>query len=161
MEKEMTSAGTELRGPVDFVLIEFPGDKLTGRGAEALIELVDRGIISIYDLMVIGKNPAGETYMVDMSASDVPELGGFKELAWAISGLLTEEDVEEAANAMEPGTLAVLIVYENVWSIPFIVAAWESGGKLVASARLAAQDVTNALDAAEAKDAELMNTSGE
>ena len=78
-----------------------------------------------------------------------------------MSGLLTDEDVEEAANAMEPGTLAVLLVYENVWSIPFIVAAWESGGKLVASARLAAQDVTNALDAAEAKDAELMSTSGE
>ena len=82
-------------------------------------------------------------------------------LAWARSGLLTDDDVEEAANAMEPGTLAVLIVYENLWTIPFIVAAWESGGKLVASARLAAQDVTDALDALEAAEAELMKTSGE
>jgi hypothetical protein len=161
MEEEMTSSETELRGPVDFVLIEFPGDKLTGGGAEALAELVDRGIISIYDVMVIGKDAAGGTYRVDLSASDVPELGSYKDLAWAMSGMLDDDDVEEAANAMEPGTLAVLIVYENLWTIPFIVAAWESGGKLVASARLATQDVTNALDAAEAAEADLINTSGE
>lgn len=157
----MTSSGTEPHGPVDFVLIEFPGDQLTGGGAEAIVDLVDRGIIRLYDVMVIGKDPSGATYGLDLSAADVPEVGSFRELAWARSGLLTDDDVEEAANAMEPGTLAVLIVYENLWTIPFIVAAWESGGKLVASARLAAQDVTDALDALEAAEAELMKTSGE
>lgn len=157
----MTDSGTELHGPVDFVLIEFPGDKLTGGAAEAVLELVERGIVSIYDVMVIGREPDGSTFKIDLDGPDAEGLGSFTKLAWAKSGLLDDDDVEEAAKAMEPGTLAVLIVYENLWSIPFIVAAWESGGKVVASARLATQDVTNALDAVEAQYSELANTTGE
>jgi len=150
--------GTEPRGPVDYLLIEFQGDRLTGRAAEALLDLVDRGIVSVYDVMVIGKDGSGASYRAEMSSSNTAELGSFSELAWARSGLLTDEDVAEAAAAMEPGTLAVLIVYENIWAIPFIAAAWASGGQLIASARLATQDVTDALDA---READLMDSLGE
>ena len=144
----MTEAELDLRGPVDFVLIEFEGDRLTGLAAEELLALVDNGIVSVYDIQVIGKAVDGSIYRVEVTDT-APELGGFARLAWSVTGLLDESDVEEAASAMEPGTLAVLIVYENLWSIPFITAAWMSGGRLIASARLAAEDVTKALDAME------------
>jgi hypothetical protein len=145
------TVGTEARGPVDFVLIEFQGNRLTGRAAEALLDLVDRGIVSVYDVMVIGKDVSGTPYRTEMSRTNAAELGSFIELAWARSGLLTDEDAAEAAAAMEPGTLAVLIVYENTWAIPFIAAAWASGGQLIASARLATPDITDALDAMESE----------
>jgi len=94
----------------------------------------------------------GSTYALDMS-DDVDQLGGFAELAWVRSGLLTDEEMQEAAATMERGTLAVLIVYENTWAVPFIAAAKEAGGELIAGARIPAQDVMDALDALEAPEA--------
>jgi hypothetical protein len=158
MEESPKSSGGSPHGPVDFVLIEFEGDRLTGGAAQALLDLVDRGIVNVYDVMVIGRDEAGTVHRLDLRADESAELGEFTKLAWARSGLLTEDDAQEAAKAMQPGTLAVLIVYENTWAVPFITAAWASGGQLIASARLAAQDITDALDALEA---ELMTTSGE
>ena len=149
MEEAIAGTGTEARGPVDFVLIEFQGNRLTGGAAEAMLDLVDRGIVSVYDIMVVGKDAAGATYRAEMSRVNSAQLGSFTELAWARSGLLSEDDVAQAAEAMEPGTLAVLIVYENTWAIPFIAAAGRSGGQLIASARLATHDVADALDAME------------
>ena len=99
--------------------------------------------------LVVGKADDGSTYALDMS-DDVDQLGGFAELAWVRSGLLTDEEMQEAAATMERGTLAVLIVYENTWAVPFIAAAKESGGELIAGARIPAQDVMDALDALEA-----------
>ncbi|WP_426244832.1 DUF6325 family protein [Nocardioides sp. LHG3406-4] len=153
----MTETPQELRGPIDFVLIEFQGDRLTGGGAEALLELVEWGIVSVYDIQVIGKDADGAVHAVELT-DPASGLGGFARLAWAVSGLLDESDIAEAAGAMEPGTLAVLVVYENTWAIPFITAAWESGGRLIASARLAEQDVTRALDEL---DAHLTTNAGE
>ena len=149
MEAAMSASGSEARGPVDYVLIEFPGNRLTGRAAEALLDLVDRGIVSVYDVMVVGKDAAGSTYRAEVDEGNSAQLGSFSELAWAHSGLLTDDDLALAAAAMEPGTLAVLVVYENTWAIPFIAAVWSSGGQLIASARLATQDVIDALEAME------------
>jgi hypothetical protein len=150
----MTTA--DVHGPVDFLLLEFPDDRLTGRAAEELLTLVDRGIVDVFDVVIVGKDKAGDTYGVDLSqvAAEVAaeQLGGFADLAWARSGLLTEEDMEQAAAAMEPGRLAALIVYENTWAKPFVAAARESGGELVAGARLPAQDVMDALEAMESLD---------
>jgi hypothetical protein len=143
----MTTA--DVHGPVDFVLIEFSGDRLTGRAAEALLDLVDKGIVTLYDVLVIGKDDDGGVYALDL-AEAADRLGGFAGLAWVQSGLLSEDDMREAADAMEPGTLAVLIVYENAWAVPFVAAAMESGGQLIASARIPAPDVIDALDALEA-----------
>jgi hypothetical protein len=145
-------ATTEAHGPVDFVLLEFTGDRLTGRAAQALLDLIDRGIVSVYDILAVGKDGDGNSYALDLSESP-DRLGGFADLSWARSGLLTEDDLRTAADAMEPGTLAVLIVYENTWAIPFIVAARESGGEVIASARIPAQDLMDAVDALEARDA--------
>lgn len=138
-----------VHGPVDFLLLEFPDDRLTGRAAQEVLNLVDRGIIRLYDVLVVGKDEAGETYGVDFSEVAAEQLGGFSELAGARSGLLTDEDMHEAAGAMEPGRLAVLLVFENTWAIPFVAAARESGGEVVAGARLPAPDVIEALDAME------------
>jgi len=143
----MTTA--EVHGPIDFLLIEFSADRLTGRAAQELLDLVDKGIVALYDVLVVGKADDGSTYALDMS-DDVDRLGGFAELAWVRSGLLTDEEIQEAAATMERGTLAVLIVYENTWAVPFIAAAKESGGELIAGARIPAQDVMDALDALEA-----------
>jgi hypothetical protein len=145
----MTTA--DVHGPIDFVLIEFSEDRLTGGAAQALLDLVDKGIVALYDVLVVGKENDGSIYALDL-ADGVDQLGGFAELAWVRSGLLTEDDMREAAGAMQPGTLAVLIVYENTWAIPFVGAAMESGGELIASARLSAKDVTDSLEALEARD---------
>lgn len=138
----------DVHGPVDFVLIEFAGDRLTGRAAEALLDLVDAGIIALYDVLVVGKDADGGSYAVELT-DDAEVLGGFARLEWVRSGLLTEDDVRTAAEAMEAGSLAVLIVYENTWAVPFVAAARASGGELIAVGRIPAQDVIDALDASE------------
>jgi hypothetical protein len=145
----MTTA--DVHGPVDFVLIEFSGDQLTGRAAEALLDLVDKGIVALYDVLVVGKEDDGSIYAVDLD-DGAEQLGGFRDLAWVRSGLLTEDDMREAAGAMRPGTLAALMVYENTWAVPFVAAVMESGGQLIASARIPARDVMDSLDALEARD---------
>jgi hypothetical protein len=142
----------DVHGPIDFVLMEFSADRLTGGAAQALLDLVDKGIVALYDVLVVGKAEDGSTYAVDM-AEEVDRLGGFADLAGVRSGLLTDEDMQEAAAAMQPGTLAVLIVYENTWAVPFVAAAMASGGELIAGARIPAQDVMAALDALDAREA--------
>jgi hypothetical protein len=138
----------DVYGPVDFVLLEFSGDRLTGRGAVEILDLVDRGIVRVYDIAVIGKTDEGEVYAVDLAQEVVAaELGDFADLVGARSGLLGDDDVAEAASAMEPGRLAVLIVFENTWAIPFVRAVREAGGEMIASARIPAQDVMDAVDA--------------
>ncbi|HZB18358.1 MAG TPA: DUF6325 family protein, partial [Blastococcus sp.] len=130
----------------------FSADRLTGGGAQAMLDLVDKEIVTLFDVLVVGKAEDGSVYAVDM-AEDVEHVGGFAGLAWVRSGLLTDDDMQAAAEAMEPGKLAVLIVYENTWARPFVAAVQESGGELVAGARISAQDVMDALDAMEAKEA--------
>jgi hypothetical protein len=145
-------AMSDVHGPIDFLLIEFHADRLTGRAAEALMDLVDKEIITLYDVLVVGKADDGSVYALDL-AEGVDELGSFGDLAGVRSGLLTDEDMHEAAGTMEPGTLAVLIVYENTWAVPFVAAARDAGGELIAGARIPAADVMAALDALEALEA--------
>jgi hypothetical protein len=137
----------DVHGPVDFLLIEFPRDRLTGAASQALMDLVERGVIRLYDLMVISKNLDGSVEALEL---DDPEgVDGFAYFAGARSGLLANDDVREAAGAMEPGTVAALIVYENTWAIPFVAAARDSGGEVIASARIPAGEIMDALDALE------------
>ncbi|MEU8225587.1 DUF6325 family protein [Kribbella sp. NPDC048915] len=142
-------ADVDVHGPIDYVLLEFTGNKLTGRAAEELVNLIDRGIIHVYDVMLVGKDATGTPYGIDL-AEATEQAGGFAELSGARTGLLADDDVAAAAAAMEPGTLAALVVYENTWAIPFVAAAMESGGQLIAGGRIPAQDVMAALDALEA-----------
>lgn len=137
----MTAPDTH--GPIDFVLIEFPGDRLTGETAAALRDLVDSGVIRLYDLMVVSKHEDGSVEALELT--DPLGVDGFSYFAGARSGLLEDDDLREAAGAMEPGTVAALIVYENSWAIPFVAAARNSGGEVIASQRIPAGDVIDAL----------------
>ncbi|MER7251290.1 DUF6325 family protein [Kribbella sp. NPDC000426] len=140
---------TEVHGPIDYVLLEFTGNKLTGRAADELVSLVERGIVHVYDVLVVGKEADGSIYMVDLAESS-GQAGEFAVLDGARTGILAEDDLREVADAMQPGTLAALIVYENTWAIPFVAAALESGGQMIAGGRIPAQDVMEVLDAMEA-----------
>jgi dihydroorotase-like cyclic amidohydrolase len=144
----MTTTTTDVHGPVDFVLLEFPRDGLTGEAGQALMDLVERGIVRIYDLMVISKGSDGVVEVLELTDPG-SATGGFAYFAGARSGLLGDEDMQEAAAAMEPNTVAALIVYENSWAIPFVAAARNSGGELIASARIPAADVMAAVEALE------------
>lgn len=135
-----------VHGPVDFVLVEFSADRVTGRAADELVELVDRGIIRVYDILFLAKDEDGAIRVLDLLDPEMGLAGDFVELAWARTGMLSEDDVDEASNALTPGSLAVLLVYENLWAVPFVAAAREAGGELVAGARIPAQDVMDALD---------------
>ena len=122
---------TDVHGPVDFVLLEFQADRMQGKAAEELIRLVDAGTIRLFDILFVGKDSTGDVYALDLAAEALAD-AGFGDLAGARSGLLSDDDVQEAGKALEPGTVAALIVYENTWAIPFVAAAREAGGELVA-----------------------------
>jgi hypothetical protein len=136
-------------GPIDYVLVEWPGRQPTGEAAPLLVDLVDRGIVRILDLVFIAKAEDGSVTRMEISdlAGDVPEL---EVLEGASSGLLSEDDDREAAEALEPGTSAALLVYENRWAAPFAAAVRRSGGQLVANGRIPVQALLAALDEAEA-----------
>jgi hypothetical protein len=136
-------------GPIDYVLIEWPDRQPDGRAVPYLVDLVDRGIIRLLDLTFITKGEDGS-----VAAMEIADLGdGAEEFAvfeGASSGLLTDDDTDEAAGALEPGTSAALLVFENSWAAPFATAVRESGGQLVASGRIPIQAMLAALEAAEA-----------
>ncbi len=134
----------DVHGPIDFVLIEFPENRLTGEASTALRDLVDSGVVRLYDLMVLAKHQDGSVEALELA--DPAGVDGFSYFAGARSGLLEDDDVREAAGAMKPGTVAALIVYENAWAIPFVAAARNSGGELIASQRIPAPDVMAALE---------------
>ena len=150
--RSSTDAATasEVHGPIDFLLLEFKGDKMDGQAGEALLDLVSRGIIRIFDCLVVRKDADGTFSGIDVTDLSADEIGGFTAFAGARSGLLGDDDVSEAASAMEPGTAAAMLVYENTWAIPFVAAALDSGAQLVASQRIPATVVMEALDALEA-----------
>jgi Family of unknown function (DUF6325) len=136
-------------GPIDYLLVEWPGKQPEGEIAPYLVDLVDRGLIRILDLAFLAKGEDGT-----IAALEITDLGGeVTELAvfeGASSGLLDSEDFEQAGEALEPGTSAALLVYENTWAAPFATAVRRSGGELVASGRIPIVDVLAALDAVEA-----------
>jgi len=145
----MNGAELDEMGPIDYVLVEWPGRQPNGEAVPHLIDLVDRGLIRIIDLAFISKDEDGSVAGLELSdlGDAVAELAVFE---GASSGLLGDEDFEEAGGALEPGTSAALLVYENRWAAPFAAAVRRSGGQLVASGRIPVEDVLAALDAAEA-----------
>jgi Family of unknown function (DUF6325) len=135
-------------GPVDYILVEWPGRQPTGEAAPYLVDLVERGIIRVLDFAFITKDEDGSVAGLEISevADQVEEMRVFE---GASSGLLSDDDTAEAAEALEPGTSAALLVYENRWAAPFAAAVRRSGGQLVASGRVPVQAIIAALDAAE------------
>ena len=145
----MESAGLEEMGPIDYLLVEWAGRQPNGEVAPHLIDLVDRGLIRVLDLAFIAKGEDGSVGMVEIAdvGAEVEEYAVF---AGAATGLLHEDDVAAAGEAMEPGTSAALLVYENRWAAPLAGAVRRSGGQLVANGRIPIDDLLAALDAAEA-----------
>ena len=141
------NATPDVHGPVDFLLIQFPADRLTGQVTPRLVELVESGIIRLYDLIVISKTEDGAVEAVELRESPVAQ--EFQYFAGASSGLLDDEDLRQAADAMDPGTVAALLVYENSWAVPFVAAARASGGDVIAGGRIPATVIMDALDALE------------
>ena len=146
----MSEQQLEELGPIDYVVLEWPGELPTaGEVQPLLLDLVDRGIIRILDIAFLTKDPDGS-----VSAVEVGELkqvaAAFAEFEGASSGLLGYEDLQEAATALEPGTSAAVLVWENRWAAPVAAALRRSGGQLVASGRIPVQAVLGALDAVEA-----------
>jgi hypothetical protein len=134
-------------GPIDYIVVEWPGRQPNGEVVPHLLDLVEQGLIRILDLAFITKDEDGNTAGLELSDLGIE---AFAELEGASSGLLGDDDVEEAAKALEPGTSAALLVFENSWAAPFASAVRRSGGQLVASGRIPVQAVLAALDAAEA-----------
>jgi hypothetical protein len=149
--EEATAHDLEEMGPVDYVLIEFPDGQPKGEAAPLLVDLVERGLIRILDLMFISKDANGNTRAVEIADIDADGIPDFVVFEGASSGLLTDEDREEAGNAMENDTAALLLVFENRWAAPFAKAMREAGGQLVAFGRIPIQALLASLERAEAK----------
>lgn len=140
-------------GPIDYLAVELPGARLQGQGLAALIDLTDRGIIRILDLMVATVGEDGSVAAVELT-----DLDGDGELDLAVfegvrSGLLDDDDLAESAALVEPGNAIALLVYENTWAGPFVAAMREVGAEVIASGRIPAEDVIAALDALDAAQA--------
>jgi Family of unknown function (DUF6325) len=135
----------EEMGPVDYIVIEWPKQQPTGEVAPMILDLHDRGIIRILDIAFLVKDEDG-----NVGAVELGDMGEFASFEGASSGLLGDDDLEEAAGVLEPGTSAAVLIWENRWAAPVAVAIRRSGGQLVSSGRLPVQAILASLDAVEA-----------
>jgi Family of unknown function (DUF6325) len=138
-------------GPIDVVVVGYPsGAPMTGEAIPKFLDLVDRGIIRVLDARFVRKDADGTFSGFDLADLDGDTAGDLTVFAGATTGLLDDDDVALAAAEIEPGSAALMIVYENRWAAPFIAAVRRNGGVLIASQRIGVQDLVNALDATEA-----------
>jgi hypothetical protein len=133
-------------GAIDWLLIEAQGKEMTGELVPPLLDLVDRRLIRILDVLILVKRGEGDFDALTTSDLDPGKVGDLGALAGASSGLLADDDAAEAAALMTPNSLGLLIVYENLWSLPFGVAARKAGGQLVAQGHIPTQAIVAALD---------------
>lgn len=138
-------------GPIDYIVVEFPGSKMNGEAFPLLIDLVDRGIVRILDFLFVRKELDGSVRGMAISDFDADGELDLAVFEGASTGLLGEDDVEETGEILEPGSSAGILVYENLWAAPFARAVRRSGGLLAASGRIPVQAVLAALDAADAE----------
>jgi hypothetical protein len=146
----MTDTPLDQLGPVDYVVVEFPADasNFTGEMADELVKLVNSGTIRLIDVLILAKNEDGTVDAMELS--DIEELGELETLEAQLAELLAEEDVEHLANAMEPGSTAGVLIWENLWAAPFASAARRSGGQLIANGRIPIQAIIASIEADEA-----------
>jgi hypothetical protein len=139
-------------GPVDFLVVEFPAgtSQFTGEMATELASLVDAGTIRVLDILILAKDADGSVEALEID--DLDALDELRTVETTLAAILAEEDVEYLAAAMEPGTVAGVLVWENSWAAPFASAARRSGGQLVASGRIPIQAIIASLEAEEALD---------
>jgi Family of unknown function (DUF6325) len=139
-------ADSEVMGPVSYVVVEFPENRMTGEGFPALVDLVDRGLIRVLDLVFVTRDLDGTTTRLELA-----DLDGDGDLDLAVfqgasSGLLGESDISDAGSILEPGSSAGILVYENRWAIPFVEALRGGGGEMVAAGYIPHDALLEALD---------------
>jgi hypothetical protein len=141
-------ATTDMRemGAVDYMLIEAKGTELKGALVPPLLDLVDRRLIRILDALVLVKRGEGDFDALKTSELEEASVGDLGELAGASSGLISADDAADAAATLQPYSTGLLLVYENLWSLPFALAAREAGGQLVAYGHIPTQAIVAALD---------------
>lgn len=141
-------------GPIDYLIVEWPaGSPPTGEAFPYLVDLVDRGIIRILDMSFIEKDADGNVIVIDIGDFDGDGYNDLMVFEGASSGLLDDEDRQEAGSALEPGEAAAILVYENSWAAPFATALRKSGAQLVANGRIPINEIIATLDELEAAEA--------
>jgi hypothetical protein len=141
-------------GPVDWIVVEFPGSRFSGQIAPALLDLVERDLVRVLDLLVLKKDADGTLEAFELSDLDEGEIGELRTYESELAMLLSEEDVTSLAAAIEPGSSAGVLVWENTWAAPFASAVRRSGGQLVASGRIPIQALLAAIEADEKEEAD-------
>jgi hypothetical protein len=152
---ELTQASEEDRasldqlGPVDYLVVEFPAgaSNFTGEMAKELLALVDSGTIRVIDIMILAKKEDGSVEAMELS--DIEDLGPLQALETELADLLAADDVAHLAAAMEPGSTAGVLIWENLWAAPFASAARRSGGQLIANGRIPIQAIIASIEADE------------
>ncbi len=146
----MTDPSLDELGPIDYVVVEFPAgaSNFTGEMAAELIALVDSGTIRVIDAIILTKQEDGGVEATELS--DVGELGALETIEAELAELLAADDVKHLAAAMEPGTTAGVLIWENLWAAPFAAAARRSGGQLIANGRIPIQAIAASIEADEA-----------
>jgi Family of unknown function (DUF6325) len=152
-------------GPVDWIVVEFPGSRFNGEIVPALLDLVQRDLVRVLDLLVLKKDDDGSLEAFELSDLDEAEIGELRTYESELAMLLSEEDVNSLAAAIDPGSSAAVLVWENAWAAPFGSAVRRSGGQLVASGRIPTQALLAAIEAEQEEvadeGAELAATEGE
>ncbi len=141
-------------GPVDWIVVEFPGSRFNGEIAPALRDLVERDLVRVLDLLVLKKDADGTLEAFELSDLDPAEIGEMRTYEAELAMLLSEEDVTAVAEAIEPGSSAAVLVWENAWAAPFASAVRRAGGQLVASGRIPIQALLAAIEADEEEEDE-------
>jgi hypothetical protein len=146
----MTDRSLDELGPVDYLIVEFPAghQNFTGEGADELLRLHDAGIIRVMDILILTKDADGTVDAMELS--DLAELGELARLEAQLVQTLAVDDVDHLAAAMDPGSVAGVLVYENLWAAPFASAMRRAGGQLIANGRIPIQAIIAAVEADEA-----------
>ena len=156
MTTELVDQNTDLDtlGPVDYIVVEFPAgaSSFTGEMAEELVALVDSGTIRVIDVLILRKDEDGNVEATELS--DIEQLGPLQAVEAQLAELLAEEDVAHLAAAMDPGSTAGVLIWENLWAAPFASAARRSGGQLIATGRIPIQAIIASIEADEASTTE-------
>jgi uncharacterized protein DUF6325 len=153
---ELTQASEEERaaldqlGPVDYLVVEFPAEasNFTGEMAKELLALVDSGTIRVIDVLILTKNEDGSVEAMELS--DIEHLGPLQAVEAQLAELLAADDVVHLAAAMDPGSTAGVLIWENLWAAPFASAVRRSGGQLIGNGRIPIQAIIASIEADEA-----------
>ena len=141
----MTESIDEL-GPIDYLVVEFPGSNFTGEIMPEMVDLVQRGVVRVLELVVIKKDEDGSYEALEFDDFSPGALGELREAERNLANLLSEDDVAAVVDALEPGSTAGLLIYENLWAAPFASAVRRAGGQLVASGRIPTQQLLAVLE---------------